>query len=291
VPPCAKLLLMPPAKKTAAKKAPAKKTAAKKTTAKKKAAPTPEPEAAEEPKAAAAEDEHDGHDHDHDHEELSEEERALAERDVERMADALAALDYDALQAGLAAMSEKSRGELATQLNMPRATMYLGDALVPLVRRKLRSASPDHQLQATFAIAERVNDATIAALGDRSADPSHDDMTEVLPAVIDKFGTPLVIAMLAGYAASDAPCRPVMRELLENDERFVIGPAIELDELASAAVGAPKEVDDKELEAKREQRRAQKEAKREAEAKAKQAQREAQEKRRLNVHMSRRKHR
>jgi len=290
VPPCAKLLLMPPAKKTAAKKAPAKKTAAKKTAAKKKAAATPEPEAAEEPKAAAVEDDHD-HDHDHDHEELSEEERALAERDVERMADALAALDDDALQAGLAAMSEKSRGELATQLNMPRATMYLGDALVPLVRRKLRSASPDHQLQATFAIAERVNDATIAALGDRSADPSHDDMTEVLPAVIDKFGTPLVIAMLAGYAASDAPCRPVMRELLENDERFVIGPAIELDELASAAVGAPKEIDEKELEAKREQRRAQKEAKREAEAKAKQAQREAQEKRRLNVHMSRRKHR
>ena len=273
-----------PAKKAAAKKAPAKKAAPATKAAAKKAAP----------KAEAHDHDHDhdhdhAHDHDHDHDELSEEERELAERDVERMGQALAALDDEALRSGLAGMSEKSRGELAGQLNMPRATMYLGDALVPLVRRKLRSAQPDRQLQATFAIVERVNDATIESLGDRSQDPSHDDMVEVLPAVVDKYGSPLVTAMLAGYAASDAPCRPVMRELLENDERFAIGPPIELDELASAAVDEPVVVDEKALEAKREQRRAAKDAKREAEQKAKDARREAQEKRRAAVHASRRK--
>jgi predicted thioesterase len=270
-------------KTTTAKKAPAKKAAAK------KAAPASKPEAHDHDHDHDHGHDHD-HDHDHEHEELSEEERALAERDVERMGEALAALDDTALRAGLNGMSEKSRGELAGRLNMPRATMYLGDALVPLVRRKLRSASPDRQLQATFAIVERVNDATIEALGDRSQDPSHDDMIEVLPNVIETHGTPLVTAMLAGYAASDAPCRPVMRELLENDERFAIGEEVALEELASAAVSAPVVVDEKALEVKREQRRAAKEAKREAELKAKEAKRDAQEKRRAAVHASRRKH-
>ena len=69
--------------------------------------------------------------------------------------------------------------------------MHLGDALVPLVRRKLRSASPDRQLQATFAVVERVNDATIAALGDRSADPSHDDMIDAMHD-FPEFGVALV---------------------------------------------------------------------------------------------------
>jgi hypothetical protein len=294
-----------PAKKTAAKKAtPAKKAAApKQATAKKaaakKSAPAPAQKSAtapaREPEAHAhahdhAHDHDHDHDHDHEHEELSEEERALAERDVERMGEALAALDDDALRAALSGISEKSRGELAVQLNLPRATMHLGDALVPLVRRKLRSAQPDRQLQATFAVAERVNDATIEALGERSSDPSHDDMVEVLPGVVEKFGAPIVTAMLAGYAASDAPCRPVMRELLENDDRFAIGPPVALDELASAAVGAPVVVDEKALEEKREHRRAAKELKRETEAKAKEARREAEAKRRAAVHASRKKH-
>lgn len=167
-------------------------------------------------------DEHDEHEHDDDAV------RAQAEADVARMSNALAALDDDALRRGLGSMSEKSRAELAAQLQLPRATMHLGDALVPLVRRKLRQASPDHQLQAAFAIVERLNDATVAALGDRSDDPSKEDLLEVLPAVIEEHGTPLVTAMLAAYAASDAQCRPVTRELLETDERFVIGPAVEI---------------------------------------------------------------
>jgi hypothetical protein len=277
-----------PAKKAAP--TPAKKAPAQKAQPTKETAPIPAKKSAPEPEAHVHDHDHD-HDHDHEDEEISEEERALAERDVERMGEALAALDDDALRAGLAGMSEKSRGELAVQLNMPRATMHLGDALVPLVRRKLRSAHPDRQLQATFAVAERVNDATIEALGDLSSDPTHDDMIEVLPAVVEKFGAPIVTAMLAGYAASDAPCRPVMRELLENDERFAIGPPVELDELASAAISAPVVVDEKALEEKREQRRAAKELKREAEAKAKEARKEAEVKRRAAVHASRKKHR
>jgi hypothetical protein len=238
---------------------------------------------------------HDDHDHDHDHDhdggeehELDEAERAQAEADVARMSDALAALDDDALRHGLGSMSEKSRAELASQLQLPRATMHLGDALVPLVRRKLRNTSADHQLQATFAIVERVNDTTVAALGDRSEDPSREDLLEVLPAVIDEHGSALVTAMMAGYAASDAECRPAMRDLLETDERFAIGPPVEIEERADIATPG-KVVDEKALAVKREQRKAAKDAKRAAELREREARTAAQAKRREAVHNAKRK--
>ena len=253
------------------------------------------------PKTEAAGTEHDehdhehdehGHDHDHDHDhehvELSEEEREQAERDVARMTDALAALDDDALRQALLSLNDRARVELAGQLQLPRAAAHLGDALVPLVRRKLRHASPDRQLQATFTLVERLNDETVAALGDRSEDPAKDDMLEVLPGVLDHYPVPLVTLMLAGYAASDAQCRPVMRELLDTDERFTIGPPVEIEETTSIAAPA-KVVDDEELAAKREQRKTAKEAKRAAEARAREARASAEAKRRAALHQAKRK--
>jgi hypothetical protein len=229
------------------------------------------------------------HDHDHDHDELSPEEQAQAEADAARMGEALAALDDDALRHGLETMSEKSRGELAVTLNLPRATMHLGDALVPLVRRKLVNVSPDRQLQATFNIVQQLNDETVDALGDRSEDPTTEDMLEVLPPVVEKHGAPLVTAMLAGYAASDAPCRTVMRGLIDTDERFTIGPPVAVDERASEALAGPAKVDKLELEAKREARRVAKDAKRAAEVRERDARANAEAKRRSDLHRSKRK--
>ncbi len=229
----------------------------------------------------------DVHEHDDDHEH-DEEDEARAEADLARMAQALAALDDDVLRRALVAMSEKSRLEVAAQLQLPRATMRLGDALLPIVRRKLQSAAPDHQLQVLFALAQHVNDQTVEALGPRSEEPTRDDLLEVLPAVIERHGATLVTLMLAGYAASDALCRPVMRELLETDDRFVIGPPVAVD--AKPDFVAPEPALDKaELEAKREQRRAAKEAKHAAEVREREARATAQEKRRQAVHDAKRK--
>ncbi len=295
-----------PAKKTggAAKKAPAAKATGTTTKAPaKRAEPKPKAEPVVEPVAAPSghDHDHDGHDHDghdhdghdhdgHDHDrELTPEEQAEAEADAERMAEALAALDDDVMRRALADMTEKNRLEVAVQLQLPRATMHLGEALMPLVRRKLQTAGPDHQLQVLFALAQQANDETIEALGDRAEDPTRDDLLEVLPAVIERHGAALVTAMIAGYAASDAVCRPVMRELLATDERFVIGPPIAVEaKPAFAAVPAPK-LSDAELEAKREQRRAAKEAKRAAEIKVREARITAQAKRREAVHNAKRK--
>jgi hypothetical protein len=284
-----------PAKKAAAKKSeakePAKKdAAAKKESSKAAAKPKAEPKmkAASEPEIE--EHDHAGHDHDHDHDhEHDEVDEAQALADVERMGDALAALDDDVLRVAIAQMSEKSRQDVATQLQMPRATMYLGDALVPLVRRKLRSAAPEHQLQVVFALAQDANDETIEALGDRAEDPTKEDLLEVIDPVVEKHGAPIVTAMLAGYAASDAVCRPVMRDLIDTDERFKIGPPIEIDEKASTLFAAPAKVDPEELEAKREQRRAAKEAKKQADKRAKEAKAAGEAARRKAVHKSKRK--
>ncbi len=127
----------------------------------------------------AASDDHDGHDHG-EHDEVDEVDEAQAEADLARMEQALAALDEDTLRGALADMSEKSRLEVASQLQLPRATMRLGDALVPLVRRKLQTAGPEHQLQVLFALAQHVNDQTVEALGPRSEEPTRDDLLEVL---------------------------------------------------------------------------------------------------------------
>jgi hypothetical protein len=235
---------------------------------------------------------HDGHDHDghdHDHEELTEEEAAQAEADVALMDRALAALDDETLRGALAGMSEKSRLDVAAQLQLPRATMRLGDALIPLVRRKLQTASPDHQLQVLFALAQHANDQTIEELGPKSEDPTRDDLLEVLPEVIEDHGITLVTLMLVGYAASDAVCRPVMRELLETDDRFVVGEPIEVEAKPELGALPAPALDKKELEAKRDQRRIAKEAKRAAEVRAREARVTAQEKRRQAVHQAKRK--
>src|SRR5947207_12842912 len=152
----------------------------------------------------------------------SDELSAEDELDLQRLDTALATLDDDSLRRGLSGITEKQRQDLAVQLNLPRATMHLGDALAPLVRRKLRGLPADRQLAVSTAITNRVNDATVRALGDRREDPSRADLEEVLPDVIEQHGVELVRLMMAGYAASDAPCREAMRELLNDDERFAL---------------------------------------------------------------------
>jgi hypothetical protein len=249
---------------------------------------TPEVEPDESDELAPS-DEHDHEGHGHEGHGHDEEDEAQAEADLARMEQALAALDEDTLRGALADMSEKSRLEVASQLQLPRATMRLGDALVPLVRRKLQTAGPEHQLQVLFALAQHVNDQTVEALGPRSEEPTRDDLLEVLPAVIEKHGVTLVTLMLAGYAASDALARPVMRELLETDDRFVIGPPVEVEAKPELTAPATPKIDKAELEAKREQRRTAKEAKRAAEVREREARAAADVKRRQAVHEAKRK--
>ncbi len=212
------------------------------------------------------------------------------ERDVERLGAALAALDDDAVRHGLAAMSAQSRQELATQLNLPAAASHLGDALPSLVRRKLAGATPQRQHAVASALTERTNSETIAALGDRSADPSREDLLEVLPAILDEHGNQLVTLMLATYAASDASCRTAMRELLDTDERFAIGEPAPVPDAPPAlgVLARTRDDSDPERAAIREQRKAAKAARKAANARDREARANAEQKRRAAAHRSKR---
>ncbi len=160
------------------------------------------------------------------------------ELDLKRLDNALATLDDESLRSGLSGITEKQRQDLAVQLNLPRATMHLGEALTPLVRRKLRGLAIDRQLMVATAITNKANDATVRALGDRSEDPSREDLDEVLPDVIEQHGIELTRLMVASYAASDAPCREAMREILDTDERFVI-PEVEAADAEAGGAALP----------------------------------------------------
>jgi len=167
--------------------------------------------------------------------ELSED--ALRERDaldVKRLDVALALLDDESLRNGLAGLTEKQRQELAVTLNLPRATVHLGEGLAPLVRRKLRGLSIDRQHAIASSLTQRANDATVELLGDRSEDPSRADLDEVLPGIVDEYGLPLVRLMIASYGISDAPVRDAMRELLDSDERFALPDEAPADEAGDA---------------------------------------------------------
>jgi hypothetical protein len=225
-----------------------------------------------------------------DEEELSEQD----EQDIKRLDIALTTLDDESLRRGLSGITEKQRQELATQLNLPRATVHLGDALAPLVRRKLHGLSVDRQHAVATALTNRANDSTVAALGDRSEEPTRADLEEVLPPVIEEHGIELVRLMMASYAISDAPVRPVMRELLETDERFALPDApAEADDTADGLpsfglVARTAKSDDPERAEVLEKRKANKAERREAERRERQAKEAAAASRREALHAAKR---
>ena len=103
--------------------------------------------------------------------------------------------------------------------------MHLGEALVAAAapqgaRPRRRHASSRSRSRS----AEAVNDETIAALGDRHEDPTpRRHGRACCPPLIESQGLPIVRAdARRATRASDAQCQAVMRELLDDDERFAL---------------------------------------------------------------------
>ncbi|MGH8976591.1 MAG: hypothetical protein ACRDV7_00845 [Acidimicrobiia bacterium] len=213
---------------------------------------------------------------------------------ADRLRAALANLDDASLRRGLATMREQSRLEVAEHLHLSKATMHLGDSLAPLARRKILTASRGRQLAVAFALAEQTNEATIAALGNSSDDPTRDDMVEALPGVIDQQGLPLVTLLLASYAASDAKSQAVCEALLEDDERFALPDPPEIDdeaEATTAIVTFTRDVDNPAQVEKRAQRKEAKAAKRAADTARREAEATAQAARKRAQHRAKQKSR
>jgi hypothetical protein len=76
-------------------------------------------------------------------------------------------------------------------------------------------------------------------LGDKSDEPTREDMDGVLDELVERWGAQMVTLMLAAYPAMDAPAGPTFVEILDSDERFAIPQeAYDAAKEASHAAGA-----------------------------------------------------
>jgi hypothetical protein len=163
---------------------------------------------------------------------------------------------------------------LAQALNVKKAAIAAHPEPAVIVRARLRSGPPSRRIVAAMELAGPCSDECIGALGPRADDPGRDDMLEVLPALLERWGAPIVTLMLAAYVAMEAPCAAVFEDLLTTDERFVIGePADDAVPRGPGAGAAPAvgDVDDVDDPEKRARRKAAAERKKEAARRAREA--------------------
>lgn len=96
------------------------------------------------------------------------------------------------------------------------------------------------------SIALVVTDACLAdcieALGDDADRPTTDQLRDVTPALIEKYGLGLTQLMLASTIAGEAPASAIIRDLLKNDATLKLPPAS--DKPISPIVQAPKVSDE-----------------------------------------------
>jgi hypothetical protein len=194
-----------------------------------------------------------------------------AQRD--RLVAALAQMSADDLNTAIAGLGDgEHMTNLAQVLNVKKPALKAHPDPQALLRARVRTGGPGRAAVAALEVAGSCVDACIDDLGDRADDPSRDDMLEVLPPLVEEFGAKVVTLMLAAYVAIDAPCGDVFDELLDTDERFVIGdPSPDATAAPTAAAGARSEADLAEIAAKKARRKEADAAKKEAARKARDA--------------------
>jgi hypothetical protein len=95
----------------------------------------------------------------------------------------------------------------------------------------------------------------IEALGDRSDDPSEEELRGVLPDIIAKHTLPVTQVMLASVVTGEALASPIITRLLKYDDDWKLPPA---EPVTAAPALAPQKQDDPARLALKEQRRARK---------------------------------
>ena len=69
----------------------------------------------------------------------------------------------------------------------------------------------------------------IELLGDNSDNPSHDNLQEIAPALIEEFGLGTVRMMLASSIAGEATASAMLIDVLKHDEVLALPPASKVD--------------------------------------------------------------
>jgi len=136
----------------------------------------------------------------------------LLERRYAAVFDALADESIEALAKSL---SDELRDALARTLALP-AGFLDAEGVAERLRAAMRSRRA--HLGAGSLLSDPVTTKTIDLLGDRSEDPSLEDLQGVLPAMIDEFGLDAARLMAVQYSVSLGG----FRKLIASDPRFAI---------------------------------------------------------------------
>lgn len=133
-----------------------------------------------------------------------------------RYAAVLGSIPDDDLAALAAALEEDLRDHLARVLALPAGSFDSPESLGPKMREAM--ATRRAHLDTGVLLAEPAVEAAIEALGDRSDDPSLEDLHGVLPDLIERFGLVATRLMAVQYSVSLGG----FRKLAATDERFAI---------------------------------------------------------------------
>jgi len=153
-----------------------------------------------------------------------------------------AASDSD-LQSAIDALGDDHRDGLES---------FVDEATPDGVRAGVKAGRIDGGMEAIAAI---ITDAAIAdcieQLGDHADNPSTDQLTEVLPGIIERHNVGITQIMLASTVAGEAPASAIIRDILKTDETLALPKAEEI-EIAPLIDTSKRSADDQaELRAKR----------------------------------------
>ena len=157
-------------------------------------------------------------------------------------------------------VEEKLRDALAKVLALPAGAFAESATLAQKVRESMKSRKA--YLDTGVLFGEAATDKAIDLLGDKSDDPSLEDLQTVIPLLIELYGLDAVRLMAVQYSTSLGG----FRKLVSTDSRFAI-PATQATTSATST-SQTSSVDAAAQEAKRKQRAERKQKDKEARSKA-----------------------
>lgn len=129
---------------------------------------------------------------------------------------ALDSFDDDSLAALVRALDGDLRDGFARVVGLPANALDEGQPLGSLVREGIARRKVAHD--AGILLAEPCTQWSIEKLGNASEDPTLEELREMLPEAIEKFGLDAVRLMVIQYSRS----LKGFRQLIASDERFSV---------------------------------------------------------------------
>jgi len=157
-------------------------------------------------------------------------------------------------------VEEKLRDALAKVLALPAGAFAESATLAQKVRESMKSRKA--YLDTGVLFGEAATDKAIDLLGDKSDDPSLEDLQTVIPSLIELYGLDAVRLMAVQYSTSLGG----FRKLVSTDSRFAIPATLATTSATSSSQTSS--VDAAAQEAKRKQRAERKQKDKEARSKA-----------------------